>query len=133
MLIETFHTSFAAKAELNGSGELIRSPKMLYLSFSNLAGRPKAGPEALGEFLRPPPALGARGLPSSHPTPHICTAEIWKKMYEKSIFFLKVSKILVESMIWRDRNSKFGPNYDLEVDNLENKIIHLQIITWAKF
>ena len=40
MLIETFHTSFAAKAELNGSGELIRSPKMLYLSFSNLAGRP---------------------------------------------------------------------------------------------
>ena len=26
---------------------------------------------------------------------------------------------LVESMIWRDRNLKFGPNYDLEVDNLE--------------
>ena len=93
MLIETFQTSFAAKAELNGSGELIRSPKMLYLSFSNLAGRPKAGPEALGEFLRPPPALGARGLPSSHPTPHICTAEILKKMYEKSIFFSESFKI----------------------------------------
>ena len=27
--------------------------------------------------------------------------------------------ILVESRSWRDRNLKFGPNYDLEVDNLE--------------
>ena len=27
--------------------------------------------------------------------------------------------LLVESMIWRDRNLKFGPNYDLEEDNLE--------------
>ena len=30
--------------------------------------------------------------------------------------------ILVESMIWRDRNLKFGPNYDLEEDNLEKKL-----------
>ena len=37
-------------------------------------------------------------------------------------YFRKFSdfrKILVESMIWRDRNLKFGPNYDLEEDNLE--------------
>ena len=27
--------------------------------------------------------------------------------------------ILVESRSWRDRNLKFGPNCDLEVDNLE--------------
>ena len=25
-------------------------------------------------------------------------------------------------MIWRDRNLKFGPNYDLEEDNLEKKL-----------
>ena len=31
-------------------------------------------------------------------------------------------RLLVESMIWRDRNLKFGPNYDLEEDNLEKKI-----------
>ena len=30
--------------------------------------------------------------------------------------------IVVESMIWRDRNLKFGPNYDLEEDNLEKKL-----------
>ena len=29
--------------------------------------------------------------------------------------------LLVESMIWQDRNLKFGPNYDLEVINLEEK------------
>ena len=29
---------------------------------------------------------------------------------------------MVESIIWRDRNLKFGPNYELEVDNLEKKI-----------
>ena len=28
-------------------------------------------------------------------------------------------RILVESRSWRDRNLKFGPNCDLEVDNLE--------------
>ena len=27
-------------------------------------------------------------------------------------------KIIVESRSWRDRNLKFGPNCDLEVDNL---------------
>ena len=32
--------------------------------------------------------------------------------------------ILVESMIWRVRNLKFGPNYDLEVNNLEAKSNH---------
>ena len=30
--------------------------------------------------------------------------------------------ILVESRSWRDRNLKFGPNCDLEVDNLEKKL-----------
>ena len=33
--------------------------------------------------------------------------------------FLKDLQILVESMSWRDRNLKFGPNCDLEVDSLE--------------
>ena len=28
---------------------------------------------------------------------------------------------MVESIIWRDRNLKFGPNYELEVDNLGEK------------
>ena len=32
------------------------------------------------------------------------------------------TKILVESMIWRDRNLKFGPNYNLEMDNLEKNL-----------
>ena len=32
---------------------------------------------------------------------------------------LDFDNILVESRIWRDRNLKFGPNCDLEVDNLE--------------
>ena len=27
--------------------------------------------------------------------------------------------VIVESRSWRDRNLKFGPNCDLEVDNLE--------------
>ena len=31
----------------------------------------------------------------------------------------KGREILVESRSWRDRNLKFGPNCDLEVDNLE--------------
>ena len=30
-----------------------------------------------------------------------------------------VENLLVESRSWRDRNLKFGPNCDLEVDNLE--------------
>ena len=30
--------------------------------------------------------------------------------------------LLVESMIWRDRNLKFGPNYDLEVIKEKLKI-----------
>ena len=30
--------------------------------------------------------------------------------------------LIVKSMIWRDRNLKFGPNYDLEEDNLEKKL-----------
>ena len=30
--------------------------------------------------------------------------------------------ILVESMIWQDRNLKFGPNYDLEEDNWEKNL-----------
>ena len=34
----------------------------------------------------------------------------------------------MESLIWRDRNLEFGPNYDLEVDNFSLQIIHLQII-----
>ena len=34
-------------------------------------------------------------------------------------------KILVESRSWRDRNLKFGPNCDLEVNNLEKKIKNL--------
>ena len=75
---------------------------------------------------RRPARQGARGGPKSPP-----------KM------------ILVESRSWRDRNLKFGPNCDLEVDNLEKiknlarlrlakffiffQIIHLQITIWAKF
>ena len=43
----------------------------------------------------------------------------WKNMgntiSRKNTFF----GILVESRSWRDRNLKFGPNCDLEVDNLE--------------
>ena len=51
----------------------------------------------------------------------------------------KSGKVLVESRSWRDGNLKFGPNCDLEVDNLEKieilstRIIHLQITIWAKF
>ena len=30
--------------------------------------------------------------------------------------------VVVESMIWRDRNLKFGPNYDLEEDNFFSKL-----------
>ena len=37
--------------------------------------------------------------------------------------------ILVESRSWRDRNLKFGPNCDLEVDNLEK----IKKLAWAKF
>ena len=32
-------------------------------------------------------------------------------------------QILVEISSWRDRNLKFGPNCDLEVDDLEKKLI----------
>ena len=38
-------------------------------------------------------------------------------------FFFNQNLILVESRSWRDRNLKFGPNCDLEVDNLEKKLI----------
>ena len=41
--------------------------------------------------------------------------------------------ILVESMIWQDRNLKFGPNYDLEEDNLEKKIKNLARRSRVKF
>ena len=42
--------------------------------------------------------------------------------------FYCIYSILVESMIWRDRNLKFGPNYNLEVNNFFLQIFHLQII-----
>ena len=45
--------------------------------------------------------------------------------------WLQKVNMLVESMIWRDRNLKFGPNYDLEVDNFSLQIIHIQIIIWG--
>ena len=34
------------------------------------------------------------------------------------IKFFSLGKILLQSMIWQDRNLKFGPNYDLDVDHL---------------
>ena len=34
-------------------------------------------------------------------------------------YLIRHTIILVESRSWRDRNLKFGPNCDLEVDNLE--------------
>ena len=35
---------------------------------------------------------------------------------------LVTCSILVERRSWRDRNLKFGPNFDLEVDNLEKNL-----------
>ena len=39
----------------------------------------------------------------------------------KFLLRFSLGKFLVQSMIWQDRNLKFGPNYDLEEDNLEGK------------
>ena len=36
-------------------------------------------------------------------------------------YFDNIEFLLVESRSWRDRNLKFGPNCDLEVDNFSGK------------
>ena len=55
----------------------------------------------------------------------------WKNKVEKGADYNRIIQvILVESRSWRDRNLKFGPNCDLEVDNFYFsllQIIHFQI------
>ena len=55
----------------------------------------------------------------------IAKARIYKMTHfaTKVRIFIMAGLLLVESMIWRDRNLKFGPNYDLEEHNLEKNLI----------
>ena len=47
--------------------------------------------------------------------------KVFTKVQQLYLKIIQKDSCLVESRSWQDRNLKFGPNCDLEVDNLEKK------------
>ena len=64
--------------------------------------------------------LASKGPPKGPPMKNlVCNEKFGINCASAEAQFGTGRGIIVESRSWRDRNLKFGPNCDLEVDNLE--------------